>query len=48
VEDFLFLLLERLGDVALAADRGLPADVVGRDEVQVGLGDLDVIAETDS
>jgi hypothetical protein len=29
VEDFLFLLFERLGDVALAADGGLAADVVG-------------------
>ena len=43
VEDFLFLLLERLGDVALAADGGLPADVVGGHEVEVGLGDLDVV-----
>jgi len=38
-------LLEPLGDVALAVHRGLLADVIGRDEVQVGLGDLDVVTE---
>jgi hypothetical protein len=38
-------LFERLGDVALAADGGLAADVVGGDEVEVGLGDLDVVAK---
>ena len=33
------------GDVALAVDGRLPANVVGWDEVEVGLGDLDVVAE---
>jgi len=45
VEDFLFFLAEAFGDVAFAADGGLAADVVGGDEVEVGLGDFDVVAE---
>lgn len=45
VEDFFFFGAEVFGDVALAVHGGLAADVVGRDEVEVGLGDLDVVAE---
>ena len=45
VEDFLLLQLERLGDVALAADGGLTANVVSGDEVEVGLGDFDVVTK---
>ncbi len=45
VEDLLFFGAQILGDVALAVHGRLAADVVGRDEVEIGLGDLDVVAE---
>ena len=45
VEDLLLLLAESLGHVPLAADRRLPADVIGRHKVEVGLRHLDVVAE---
>ena len=45
VEDFFFLQLESLGDVALTADGGLTADIVRGNELQVGFGDLDVVTK---
>ena len=44
-ENLLFLQLEGLGHVPLAAHGGLLADVVGGDVGEVGLGDLEVVAE---
>ena len=40
-----FVILEVRGDEALGVHQGLLADVVGGHQVQVGLGDLQVIAE---
>src|ERR1022692_6404 len=45
VQNIPLLLPERLGHVALAPDRRLPADVVGRHQVQVGFGHLDIVSE---
>ena len=44
-EDLLLVLLELRRDEALGVDQRLLAHVVGRDPVQVRLGDLDVVAE---
>src|SRR5947209_7524553 len=44
-EDDGLLLLERRGDVALGADQGLLADVVGRNQVAVRVRHLEVVAE---
>ena len=45
MEDLALLLPQGVRHVALAPDRGLPADVVGGDQVEVGLGDVDVVSE---
>ena len=45
VEDFLFFDLEFLGVVALCVGEGLFADVVVRDEGDVGFADFDEVAE---
>ena len=45
VQDFLFLLLQIVGDIALAVHGCLTADVVFRHEVQIGFGNVDVVAE---
>ena len=44
-EDLLLILLEFRGDIALGSNQCLFADVVGRNGIQMGLGDLDKIAE---
>ena len=44
-EDFAFQLLERGGSEAFRADQRLLAFVVRRHAVEVGFGDLDVVAE---
>ena len=44
-EHFFFVFFQRRRDETLAAGDGLLAQVVGRDGVQVGFGDLDVVPE---
>ena len=44
-EDGVLQFLQLLGDVALAVHQGLLADVVRRDLLPEGVGDLDVVAE---
>ena len=45
VKNLLFLLLEGLGHIALAAHRRLSANIIGGDQVQIGFGNLDVVTE---
>ena len=45
IEDAVLQLLEALGGIALGSDQGLFADVVVRDQVLEGIGDLEIIAE---
>jgi len=45
VQDLVFMLLELGRQEPLRAEQRLPADVIGRDEMEVGLGDVDRIAE---
>ena len=44
-QDLALILLELRCDEALGIGQGLLADVVFRDQVQVGVGDLNVVAE---